>query len=516
MNRFLILCVALLSALTLWADEKPAMSASVLKQKGNLCYNAEQYAQALDYYTQALAKSKEQDIDSVYYACLGNIGNIYASIGDSEKALGYFQDGYKRAVESNDTVSQWKFLTNLVAIYCMLGKPDEAQAFYELQSNISIPSVSLSRYYSLSNQALIAEARHNLSLAEFLRHKAAAYVQEKQLPVNYLVAEYSKLGTLCMDSGRPQEALDWYRQCVDSLLKYGMKAQLVNIYPRMERAYTMLGDTAAAQQMNSRYIATADSVYAWAQMYKADSGLFEFENAENLALIDHLTTVNTIWIYVTVTFVVFLLTVLIFYILLRRRNRMLQEAQQTLIAKNNELMITDSKNKELLQEYIALLDEKNSGKGPAENTEQAAPESVGDAKTPEAQGSEPIGMNPEQKNRLLRRVVEVFDDVKTICDSDFSLTLLAKMVDSNTKYVSYVINDTYGKNFRSLLGEYRIREAMRRLKDHDTYGNMTMRAIYEDLGYNSAASFIQAFKRVAGMTPSAYMKLAENNIPEQE
>lgn len=36
---------------------------------------------------------------------------------------------------------------------------------------------------------------------------------------------------------------------------------------------------------------------------------------------------------------------------------------------------------------------------------------------------------------------------------------------------------------------------------------MTIQAIYEELGYNSAASFIQAFKKVNGMTPSVYQKL---------
>ena len=99
------------------------------------------------------------------------------------------------------------------------------------------------------------------------------------------------------------------------------------------------------------------------------------------------------------------------------------------------------------------------------------------------------------------------NDVAIISRSDFNLNMLADMVDSNTKYVSWIINDTYKKNFKTMLNEYRIHEACRRMSDTEHYGNMTLQAIYEELGYNSAASFIQSFKKVNGMTPSQYQKL---------
>ena len=66
------------------------------------------------------------------------------------------------------------------------------------------------------------------------------------------------------------------------------------------------------------------------------------------------------------------------------------------------------------------------------------------------------------------------------------------------------------ENFRQFLSEYRICEACRRLSDKEHYGNMTLQAIYEELGYNSVASFIQAFKKVNGMTPSTYQRLMAN------
>lgn len=79
-----------------------------------------------------------------------------------------------------------------------------------------------------------------------------------------------------------------------------------------------------------------------------------------------------------------------------------------------------------------------------------------------------------------------------------------------------VINETYGKNFKTYLNEFRIREACRRLTDTEHYGNMTIQAIYQELGYKTAASFINAFRKVNGVTPSQYQKLSQTKADTEE
>ncbi len=100
-------------------------------------------------------------------------------------------------------------------------------------------------------------------------------------------------------------------------------------------------------------------------------------------------------------------------------------------------------------------------------------------------------------------------DENYIFNPDFSLNMLAQQVKSDTKYVSWVINETYNKNFKTLINELRIHEASKRLDNFKEYGNMTIQAISEDLGYKTSASFIQAFKKIVGMTPSVYQKLSQ-------
>lgn len=69
--------------------------------------------------------------------------------------------------------------------------------------------------------------------------------------------------------------------------------------------------------------------------------------------------------------------------------------------------------------------------------------------------------------------------------------------------------DFYGKNFKTILNECRVREACIRLGDTERYGNITIQGIYESLGYRSASSFNRAFRLVTGMSPSAFLKQAQ-------
>ena len=101
------------------------------------------------------------------------------------------------------------------------------------------------------------------------------------------------------------------------------------------------------------------------------------------------------------------------------------------------------------------------------------------------------------------------EDPEKFCDSDFSLERLATLVGSNSRYVSQIINETYNKNFRSFLNEYRVKEASIRLDDKEKYGNYTMKAIGESLGYKSQANFIESFRKITGVTPSIYLKLLD-------
>lgn len=117
----------------------------------------------------------------------------------------------------------------------------------------------------------------------------------------------------------------------------------------------------------------------------------------------------------------------------------------------------------------------------------------------------------EQADELIKRIADVIGNDEMVFDADFSLARLSLEVGSNTKYVSMVINETYKKNFKTLLNERRIREATRRLRSNEKYKDATMQTIALSLGYSSATSFIIAFKKIIGMTPAVYKNIKRDS-----
>ena len=354
----------------------------------------------------------------------------------------------------------------------------------------------------------------NMSMSEYYFQKAMAYSSERKLPTMYYVGPLVELSKLSIQKGNYRVAISYLETACDSVSKMQNKDRLVSIFQAMSDAYKRLGNADSAESYRRRYLAMSDSIFNVSQFNLANGKLFEYENKENQRRIDSLMSQNYMQLVIIIIFVIFAIAVTLLYIALRRKARNLQEAQKMLVSKNEELMASASNSKKLLNSYVEALDRHEGKKAAgtidkeADNVAEkaAAEEADEEDKTKDDHRSE-IALNEEQRNRLLNSITKVLDDVEVISRSDFNLQMLADMVDSNTKYVSWIINKTYNKNFKTLLNEYRIREACRRLTDREHYGNMTIQAIYEELGYNSAASFIQAFKKVNGMTPSVYQKL---------
>ena len=65
------------------------------------------------------------------------------------------------------------------------------------------------------------------------------------------------------------------------------------------------------------------------------------------------------------------------------------------------------------------------------------------------------------------------------------------------------------KNFNMLLAEHRIREACRLIQNIMEYGHLTIEGIAQEVGYKSRSSFSNAFKRVTGLSPSAFSTIAK-------
>ena len=120
-------------------------------------------------------------------------------------------------------------------------------------------------------------------------------------------------------------------------------------------------------------------------------------------------------------------------------------------------------------------------------------------------------MGEESKQDLMHRVFLVLEKSDEVLKPNFTLDRLAELVDANPTYVSYVINEKRQCNFNVLLNEYRIKEACRRMNDYKQYGHLTIEGIAASVGIKSRTNFSANFKKITGLTPSEYQRLARKN-----
>ncbi len=125
-------------------------------------------------------------------------------------------------------------------------------------------------------------------------------------------------------------------------------------------------------------------------------------------------------------------------------------------------------------------------------------------------------MDEQAKDELLQRIYAAMESHQEIYDEGFTLDQLARLVGDNPNYVSQVINEKKGCNFKAFVNDYKIKEACRRLSDKQQYGGLTIEAIGQSVGFKSRTHFYATFKQFTGMTPAAYQRAAreESDSPE--
>jgi AraC-like DNA-binding protein len=99
------------------------------------------------------------------------------------------------------------------------------------------------------------------------------------------------------------------------------------------------------------------------------------------------------------------------------------------------------------------------------------------------------------------------ENQKPYLNPDITLESLANEISVNPRILSQIINETYKKNFKSFILEYRIRESMQILAD-SKYRNLTILEILYQVGFNSKSAFNNQFKLFTNLTPIEYRSKA--------
>ena len=282
---------------------------------------------------------------------------------------------------------------------------------------------------------------------------------------------------------RYEEAISCLQQVKQIAINHGMQSELIDNYKAMAQVYVGMGNRQMAEQLDYKYLKARDEFIhkSHAEMLERSRFLDEMSRVnEQVAQIQakHERAHQLLLMVCLITAII-----LIALLLLVRSN----------IKQRNYI-------RHLYEKNVQLLDVKVAADQPASHAVDKQEESA-----PKYQSQ----LDQERKDRLFERINHVMDDITIICKPDFSLQQLATLVGSNYKYVSQVVNERYGKSFKQVLNEQRVREACRILNEPNQSAHLTIEAIAANLGFNSRSNFTITFKRITGISPSDFMKMAK-------
>lgn len=123
----------------------------------------------------------------------------------------------------------------------------------------------------------------------------------------------------------------------------------------------------------------------------------------------------------------------------------------------------------------------------------------------------------ELADELYDKILSIIVVEKKYKDPDYSAKELAKELNTNTRYLSAVVNSRFGMNYSCLLNEFRVKDAAHYLSDR-RYEDKNVEEISAMVGFANRQSFYAAFYKIMGETPNSYRKrkLEKYEKKEQE
>lgn len=122
-------------------------------------------------------------------------------------------------------------------------------------------------------------------------------------------------------------------------------------------------------------------------------------------------------------------------------------------------------------------------------------------------------MTSETEAKLLE-LLEEFEKGNLYNNKGMSLSFLAGELNTNTKYLSYVINQHKSADFKTYINRLRINYIVDKLINDEKYRQYKISILADECGFSSHSKFAAVFKAVTDFSPSAYIKHldSENQI----
>lgn len=406
------------------------------------------------------------------------INNNTFSIATLKRKIGEYNDALElyhlnlSFIKKNLKSNKNNYLFTLLAIsniYYDKKEIDSAKFYNKLGAKESLKYKNIEKYHHFSvNQGIthFLEKKHDLALDSLFKH---ANFYEKRKDTMVLSFIYLYLGKTFQSKNNDKNAFTYYKK-IDSIFNpkadYAKEFRepyeyFINYYKRKKDLNNQLLYINKLIDFDS--ITSSKEKYISRKIYKeydidkleGEKKLIEKELGNKLAMF------KDVLVFLSAFFILILI---LLYIQNKRRKKY--------------------KNK--FKEIISNKDQKNKTK--------------------------PSEVNPNIPEDIITGILiklSNFENNKDFLAKDITQSLLAKELETNTDYLSKIINHYKKTTFSNYLNNLRIEYFLEEVKNESILKKYTIKAIAEECGFNNSESFSKAFLKLKGIKPSYFLKELE-------
>lgn len=502
---------------------------SVLVNMAQVYEKTGQFDSAIYYNKQAIGLSQLPGFEPELSSAYANLGLVYKKMGDFDKALEKYKSAYDISVTQNDPDMMAVDLNNIAALYSHWEKYTLARDYLEQAMDIYLKSGKMDgAEITMGNIAFILqkEGKYDSALTMF---RDALAIADKMKRTGSVAIKLSNIGTLFYELRSYDSAIYYQKKALatfqhlglkealcktlqnlgdihlakselDLAAKYFDQAQLLaeeiqsktileKIYKSKTELQVNLGNPGKALEYHKKYVAVKDSIFTVESREKLAEMEAKYKNEKKQQEIELLIKDKKL------------------------SQAKIKKSQLTLYWIGTGLMILLAAT--AITSVLYLQKIKSNRKLVEKNLELIKLQEC-NLMAIKINNHHSLSINEEEKSRLLKELTYLIRDKKIFTKKKLTLNELAEKLNTNTTYLSHIINSDYNLSFADFLNQLRIQESQKFFMA-GKHKNMTIEAIAETVGFHSRSSFNVQFKKFSGVTPSVFINnLTEDKYQEQK
>lgn len=281
----------------------------------------------------------------------------------------------------------------------------------------------------------------------------------------------NQLSWLYMEKKDYKKSIDFANQSLELEKKYKDPSNRMESFEFLATGYIETGDKEKAKLYMSKYTNLKDSLNM-SLRNDADTSMKKIINSVEDK---HNKSFKKQLIITGIAALILGIGVLFLW---KRKNKILQT--------NYEKMIQN------LQNSPIEIPEENDGKA---------------TRTPKSENpaSNKNTISNETETRILRDLLK-FEKSRNYLNKNFTISLLASQLNTNSKYLSEIIKNHRTENFNHYINGLRINYIVNKLYGDPKYREYKISYLAKESGFSSPQVFVLAFKKINGVTPSYFIQ----------